>query len=40
MKIFPTKNYKIELTENPEKYIELLKLKTFEKETLSTTFNK
>ncbi len=37
MKIFPTKNYKIELTENPEKYIELLKLKTFEKETLSTT---
>ena len=37
MKIFPTKNYTIELTENPVKYIELLKLKTLESETLSTT---
>lgn len=37
MKIFPTKNYKIELTENSQKYIELLKLKTLESETLSTS---
>lgn len=36
MKIFPTKNYEIELTENPENYIELLKLKTLESKNLLT----
>jgi hypothetical protein len=36
MKVFPTKNYKIELKDNLEKSIELLKLKTLESNSLST----
>lgn len=36
MKVFPTNNYKIELEDDPEKTIELLKLKTLESDSLST----
>nr|WP_315153198.1 hypothetical protein [uncultured Flavobacterium sp.] len=36
MKIFPTKNYKIDLKDNLEKSIELLKSKTLESNSLST----
>ena len=36
MKIFPTKIYKIELIDNTEKKIELLKLKTLKSDSLST----
>lgn len=36
MKIFPTMNYKIELTDNSENSIELLKLNTLESDSLST----
>lgn len=36
MKIFPTRNYKIELIDSPEKSIELLKSKTLESDSLST----
>jgi len=37
MKFFPTKNYKLELMDNPEKCIEVLKSKTLESDRLSTT---
>ena len=36
MKLFPTKRYKIELIDNSEKSIELLKLRTLESDSLST----
>lgn len=37
MKIFPTKNYKLDCIDNPEKSIQVLKLNTLESDRLSTT---